>query len=477
MTIIRRPARYTEGVVRLAKGCLILCAVYILYFHGLDHVGLLGPDEPRYAAIGREMARTGDWITPRLWGEPWFEKPPLLYWMVAVAVKFGFGQDLAPRLPVALLSVGFLLFYWRMLHQQMGDPAASYATLILGTSAGWVAYSRVAVTDLPMAAAFGAALLLACDWLRSADLRRLFWAGLCLGLAILAKGFVPVVLSLPLLWLGRRHWRQLWRLALGAVLVAGPWYALVGLRHGRVFFEDFILKHHLERFASESLQHVQPFWYYAPVLLAGLVPWTPLLALVRAPEAGSVRAFYLWWAAFGLLFFSLSVNKLPGYLLPLLPAVCALLGATLHQARGVRTPMVAAGALAGLAPAVAEVLPAALADGLSTANWRLALLGALPWMAAGGALMAAVEWRLGRRFAAACVAAAAACGVLAVQSRTYPLLNETVSARGRWETVQHSRSEICLESPRRAFRYGMNYYAGAWLPDCRQHPKSIRLSQ
>ena len=72
---------------------------------------MLGPDEPRYASVGREMARSGDWITPRLWGQPWFEKPALLYWMTGAAFRLGFSEDLAPRVPVALFSVAFLVFF------------------------------------------------------------------------------------------------------------------------------------------------------------------------------------------------------------------------------------------------------------------------------------------------------------------------------------------------------------------------------
>jgi len=85
-------------------------ALFFLYFFGLTRAGLLGPDEPRYAAIGAAMAHSGDWVTPRLWGIPWFEKPALLYWMTATAFKAGLDEDLAPRLPVAILSAGFLIF-------------------------------------------------------------------------------------------------------------------------------------------------------------------------------------------------------------------------------------------------------------------------------------------------------------------------------------------------------------------------------
>src|SRR5712692_7551561 len=111
--------------------------LYFLYFFGLSQVGLLGPDEPRYAAIGREMARSGDWVTPRLWGEPWFEKSPLLYWMTGAAFRLGLGPDLAPRLPVALLAVAFLIFYWWVVNREFGSRAAWFALLILGTSVAW----------------------------------------------------------------------------------------------------------------------------------------------------------------------------------------------------------------------------------------------------------------------------------------------------------------------------------------------------
>src|SRR5437870_3502061 len=99
-------------------------ALYALYFLGLTATGLLGPDEVRYAAIGRQMARSGDWVTPTLWGEAWFEKPVLLYWMTAAAFRCGLNEDLAPRLPVAVLSVGFLCLFRWILARELGARAA-----------------------------------------------------------------------------------------------------------------------------------------------------------------------------------------------------------------------------------------------------------------------------------------------------------------------------------------------------------------
>src|SRR5437879_7405413 len=114
---------------------LTLPVVFLLYFFNLTSVGLLGPDEPRYASIARQMARSGDWITPRLWGQPWFEKPALLYWMTAAGFRLGLGEEPAARFPVALLSVLFLAFFHWSLRREFGPKAAWYSTAMLATCA------------------------------------------------------------------------------------------------------------------------------------------------------------------------------------------------------------------------------------------------------------------------------------------------------------------------------------------------------
>src|ERR1041385_5867373 len=128
---------------------LALPLLAVLYFRALGDIGLVGPDEPRYASIGRKMAHSGDWVTPRLWGEPWFEKPALLYWMTGMGFKLGLNDELAPRLPVAVCGIAFWVFFFWILRREFGDPAAWYAGAILDTSAAWLAYSHIAVTDLP----------------------------------------------------------------------------------------------------------------------------------------------------------------------------------------------------------------------------------------------------------------------------------------------------------------------------------------
>jgi 4-amino-4-deoxy-L-arabinose transferase-like glycosyltransferase len=463
-------ARFAWPAAVAGLGCL--------YLLGLSGIGLIGPDEPRYAAIGREMAVSGDWITPRLWGEPWFEKPALTYWLVAAGLRAGLGPELGPRLPVALVSLAFLLFYCLALGREFGRPAAIQATVILATTAGWLAFSQVAVTDLPMSACFAAAMLVAMRWIGSGSRRALAGAGALLGAAVLAKGLVPLALAAPLAWFGRRRLRQAWIGAAAFLAVAAPWYALCWMRHGRLFVDEFLWRHHVERYASDSLAHQQPWWFYLPVLAAGLFPWTPLVAHLagRAAIRDWKRQFLAAWVVFGFLFFSLATNKLPGYLLPLVPAVCALLGIVLAEARLLRWTLAASALLLGLLPAVAAVLPEALPAGLASAGWAGA---GWVWLLPAAALAAAV-WRLSRGAAAPgllLVALAAAAGFGAVKATVSPRVDQRATARPLWRSISRDPGQVCVGELHRAWRYGLNYYSVTPLPDCQDQPRPVEIRQ
>ena len=479
--------------------------VYCLFFLGLTATGLVGPDEPRYAAIGREMARSGDWVTPRLWGEAWFEKPALIYWMSGWAFRAGLGEDWAPRLPVALLSVAFLAFYGWVLRREFGTRPALSATAMLATSGAWLSLSHVGVTDLPLAAAFSAAMLLWLPLVRqplpaqgapgrgaaagSEPRVGALWAasghaaaaGALLGLAVLAKGLVPLVLAAPLLWAARRRLRELLHpAALAAfLLVAAPWYLLCWKANGWRFIEEFFLRHHFSRFSTEALQHPQPWWFYLPVLLAGLFPWTPLLPLLLRPRGyqDPRRRFLLLWILFGLVFFSVAVNKLPGYLLPLVPAVCVLLGLELAEARRARALLAASALLMAVLPLAAAILPEALLEGL-----RRAHAGPIHWAAmAPPVAAAALVWWLearGRRLAAVSVVVVVmTAGVAWLKLTAFPAVDRTASARAFWRQAARGAEEICVAEANRGWVYGLNYYAGHPLPDCRESPRPWRLRQ
>lgn len=452
----------------------------ILYFPGLSATGLLKEDEPRYASIGREMARSGDWITPRLWGQPWFEKPALLYWMTAAAFKLGLGDDLAPRVPVALLSVAFLIFFQWILSREFGARAAWTAVVILGTSAAWVGSSFIGATDLPMTVAFSAAMLLSLEWIETGQRRRLPWAAAMLGIAVLAKGLVPLALALPLVWFGRRRWTDLLRPAVLGVflIVALPWYLLCYLHNGTVFLRTFFWEQHFERFTTTTLAHGQPFWFYVPVLAAALIPWTPLLVLLgrRALYRDARRRFLLLWLLFVLVFFSFSKNKLPGYLLPLAPAAAALMGIALAEAPRARWALPAAALCLVAIPAAVPVLPRALASGLSRAP-----LPAFQWTwLLPFALALALWWldRQGRRPAALVVmATAVTAAVVTLKLVDLPAIDAAVSARPLWRTIATQRDSVCIQSMHRSWRYGLNYYSVTPLPDCSQSPRPLQVWQ
>ncbi|MBL0156613.1 MAG: glycosyltransferase family 39 protein [Bryobacterales bacterium] len=457
---------------------LFLAVVGAVYLHGLGSVGLLGPDEPRYAAIGREMASSGDWVTPRLWGEPWFEKPALLYWLTAAGHLAGLGADLSPRIPVALLSLAYLLLQFLVLWRLDGVRVAWMATLVLATTAGWSAYSQIGVTDLPLAAAFNGCLLLGILWVETGSRRALAGCGFCFGLGLLAKGLVPGVLVLPLLFFGWRRWRAWWLPAAVAVVVAGPWYLAMFWQHGRLFFDDFILRHHFSRFATNALQHEQPVWFYLPVLAAALFPWPTLLAVVgRGVWQERRHRILVATFVFGLLFFSFSTNKLPGYVLPLLPPLCIVIAVSLEQCRSARRPLALAAMLLAFCPVVATILPESLMFGLRRAN-----LGEVPWEYFGYVMPVMIGvWLLeayGRRLAAvAVVAGGAAAGLLFIKLSAAPVLDELVSSRGLWRKVVAVGEPVCVESLHRSMRYGLNYYTVKPLPDCSADGARVRIEQ
>jgi 4-amino-4-deoxy-L-arabinose transferase-like glycosyltransferase len=438
-----------------------------LYLTGLTAMGLVGPDEPRYADVGRAMAQSGDWVTPRLWGQPWFEKPALLYWTTASGFRLGLGPELAPRLPVALLSLAFLAFFWWRLRVEWDARVASFATAMLATSAGWLTYSHVAVTDLPLAAFFSAAVLLALPWAagRPFHTSETIASAACLGLAVLAKGLVPLVLFFPILVAGRRRLRE-W-FAPGPLLAfsvcALPWYILCLIRNGSEFPRVFFVQQQFSRFSSPALQHVQPWWFYIPILLLLLYPWFPILLLAPRGLAGPARdarlPLLLVVAGFGFVFFSASLNKLPGYLLPLLPLVCIVMGVALAGARRPAMALIAPVALMGALPLLARAAPVALARGLGRAQ--------IPWtelamVLAASAIAAAILASTLRRFSFPVAVAIAAAAFLWFQRASFPAFDVAASARPLWIADR----PVCAPRLTRSLLYGLYYYSGRQLPDC-----------
>jgi 4-amino-4-deoxy-L-arabinose transferase-like glycosyltransferase len=341
---------------RTAWAILIVLTLYVCYFSHLGAIGFVGPDEPRYAWIARDMAESGDWITPRLYGRPWFEKPPLLYWGGAFFFKL-LGEnhpEVAARLPSAICALLATLALAWLAWRTHGRECARWLLLLLPGSVGMIGFSHAAATDMPFAAMLTMAMVPAAvvlgliprnehtPILPHKPTAALLLFGFFLGLAVLAKGPAAIVLmgGTVFFWaLSTKRWRDALRLfhpfaILAFCLTALPWYAACARRNPD-FFRIFIIEHNFKRFLTPEFQHLQPFWYYLPVLLLGLFPWFLLLLPVgralrtsRGTPEGPIFLFFAIAALFTLLFFTVSQSKLPGYILPSIPAIAFLAATT-----------------------------------------------------------------------------------------------------------------------------------------------------
>jgi len=320
----------------LEVALMVACCAF-LFFYGLGAFGLVGADEPRYAQIAREMLARHDWVTPVLNGVPWLEKPVLLYWGEMLSYKIFGVSDWAARVPSAVLaSLMVLAAYLFMRRFRRGSQLD--AALILASLAGIIGFARAASTDMPLTATFTVAMLAWYAWFETRQQRWLASCYIFLALGTLAKGpIAPFLAALIILVfiVVRRDWTLI-RLTLwlpGLLLyfaVALPWYVLVQHANPQ-FVRVFIFEHNLARYSSNMFQHRQPFWYFAPVLLLGVLPWIVFViaAGIRAireiiDTRCSFELFFGLWGVLPVVFFSFSQSKLPGYILPALPPFAIL---------------------------------------------------------------------------------------------------------------------------------------------------------
>jgi 4-amino-4-deoxy-L-arabinose transferase-like glycosyltransferase len=330
------------------RGVVVLLLVFTaIWFSNLDYRRLVHPDEGRYAEIPREMVASGDWITPRLNGIKYFEKPALQYWITAAAYSiFGVHHWTARVWPALSGFLGVLFIGYVGL--RLGGPLLGlYSAAVLGGSAWYVLNAHVLTLDAGvtfwMSVGLGSLLIAQRDdttpteergWMLAA------WAALAL--AVLSKGLIGVVLpgaAMVIYTLLRRDWSLWHRLHLiGGSLVflaiAAPWFVAVSLRNGE-FFDFFFIREHFSRFLTNEAHREGAWWYFIPILLAGILPWlTVFLWTARrmwtdAPvglNGFSWQRFAVVWSAFIFVFFSMSGSKLPSYILPMFPALALTLG-------------------------------------------------------------------------------------------------------------------------------------------------------
>lgn len=347
------------------RGTVFLFLAFIaFYFYGLGHLPFLGPDEPRYAQVAREMFLRHDLITPTLGGQTWFEKPALLYWLMIGSFKLFGVSEFAARVPAAvsgLLTIAAVFVVARQIARGIegGDGLMFWSVLATGTMLGVTVFSRGASFDilLTMTTTWALGGYILHEFESNLKLRRAFLAGcyIFIGLSLLAKGLIGIVIPVGVVGLyyllERRLPRRstlislLWGVPL-ALLVASIWYLPVIQRHGWLFIDQFFIQHHFARYLSDKYHHSAPFYYYLVILPLLAVPWIAFLidGLIQsrkwfsrrnvddgADRIRSLLVFALAWILFPLIFFSLSSSKLPGYLLPVSPAIALILGERLWR--------------------------------------------------------------------------------------------------------------------------------------------------
>jgi len=355
---------------------LLFLSIAAFYLWSLGSLPLVGPDEPRYAEVAREMLARHDLITPTLGGLPWFEKPPLLYWLMIAGYRVLGVSEYAARLGPAicgLLTAVFVYWIGKTIErssdasspvtgesaEQRRDGLGRFSALVWLSSLGAIVFSRGASFDIVVTMTVTGALACFFVWhVRSAPgagndagepqarmpaLLVCFY--LFVGLSLLAKGLIGIVIPFGVIgsyFLLRREWPNrrilkslLWGVPL-AIAVAAAWFGPMLSRHGWKFVDQFIVQHHFARFVTNKYHHPEPFYFYLLVLGALSLPWTMFLgAAFFASRRWRWRGgmpldrfcvFAFSWIALPVVFFSFSASKLTAYILPALPAVALLIG-------------------------------------------------------------------------------------------------------------------------------------------------------
>ena len=353
---------------------LALLAIFIT-FDDLNGRKLANPDEGRYSEISREMAASGDFVTPRLNGLKYFEKPPLQYWATAISFTLFGENEFAARLYTALCGLGCILLVAYTGKRVFDEETGMLAGLVMLSAPYFVAMSEVVTLDMGvtfwLTLAVSSLLISQHSSVEFSRRRWLWLAWTGMAAAVLSKGLIGIVFPAAAVFLYcifQRNFRLLWKLEwvvgpLVFLAITVPWFALVSHQNPE-FPQFFFIHEHVERFLSTVHRREQPWWFFFPILLAGFLPWAIALIpafvqgwrrpphLCRESGASGTFAphkFVLIYSIFILLFFSKSGSKLAGYILPMFPVLALVISTYVRAAEPKR-----------LAWLVLPVLPLAL---------------------------------------------------------------------------------------------------------------------
>lgn len=321
---------------QLEKNSMLTVAILALFmtFWGIGATPLLDPDEPVYAETAREMLLAGDFISPRIFGDFWYDKPPMFYWLVALS-QLVFGEtEFAARFPSALMACAVALMVYVSGTKLFSDRAGFWSAVVLTTCVQFFYMGKAAVTDMTLLFFMSAALL--------CFLHKRYWLMyIFMALGTLTKGpigivFPGAIIFIYLLLMGRL--KEIFSMhpvrgALLYFLLAAPWYYAMYTLHGMEFIDTFLGFHNIARFTTPEHADRVKLWYYIPVVLIGLFPWTGLLfqslkasiSESRIDDMRKLLFLHVWWV-FVFLFFTVCSTKLVSYVLPMFPPLSMAIG-------------------------------------------------------------------------------------------------------------------------------------------------------
>jgi len=319
---------------RLGSGFWLVAIIsIIIVFSNLGGIPLLDPDEPVYAETPKEMFAFNEFVSPRIYGEYWYDKPPMYYWLVAASYKIFGMNEFAARFPSAILAVACTLVVYLFGRRLFNERAGMIGALVLTTSIEFFYLGKAAVTDMTL-------LLFLTISLLSFIEKKYYLAYIFAGLATLTKGPIGLLFPGAIVFshiLVTRNWSLIktMKIPSGLVLyalVALPWYVIMYHFHGSAFIDTFLGFHNLTRFTSPEHPEGVLWYYYIPVLMLGFFPWTAIMlqsmwnSITKSRQDFSVLVFLNIWAMVIFMFFSISQTKLVSYILPMYPPLAMIVG-------------------------------------------------------------------------------------------------------------------------------------------------------
>ncbi|MBC8016517.1 MAG: glycosyltransferase family 39 protein [Sporomusaceae bacterium] len=319
---------------RLGSGFWLVAIISIMIlFFNLGGIPLLDPDEPVYAETPKEMMTFNEFISPRIYGEYWYDKPPMYYWLVAASYKIFGITEFAARFPSAVLAVACTLAIYLSGRRLFNERAGIAGALVLTTSIEFFYLGKAAVTDMTLLLCLTLSLLSFIE-------KRYYLAYLFAGLATVTKGPIGLLFPGAIVFsyiLVTRNWSLMKSMKIPSglllyAIVALPWYVMMYSIHGSAFVDTFLGFHNVTRFTSPEHPESVLWYYYIPVLMLGFFPWTAIMlqsiwtSLTKGRQDFSALVFLNIWASVIFIFFTISQTKLVSYILPMYPPLAMIVG-------------------------------------------------------------------------------------------------------------------------------------------------------